>query len=163
MRKALLVKLSKNGLSPTWPDLAHWSMLMTMTMTMQIVVRLVEADVLLVAWWKMEESAMLLAQTITENDCATRVEAFPIWSIDKFLYPLKWVQGLDYISELGSCLGSLNGRSRRSTTSISMGEPPGWDWRGSKMAVLKYLICRYPLPSIQKDHKRPQKTEKDQK
>ena len=22
-----------------------------------------------------------------------------------------------------------------------MGEPPGWDWRGSKMAVLKYLIC----------------------
>ena len=27
-------------------------------------------------------------------------------------------------------------------TSISIGEPPGWDWRGSKMAVLKYLICR---------------------
>jgi len=27
--------------------------------------------------------------------------------------------------------------------SISMGEPPGWDWRGSKMAVLKYLICGY--------------------
>ena len=48
MRKALLVKLAKNGLSPTWPDLAHWSMLMTMTMTMQFVVQLVEADVLLV-------------------------------------------------------------------------------------------------------------------
>ena len=95
----------------------------------------------LFAWWKMEESAILLAQTITENDCATRVEAFPIWSIDKFLYPLKWVQDFDYISELGSCLGSLNGRSRRSTTSISISEPPGWDWRGSKMAVLKYLIC----------------------
>ena len=26
-------------------------------------------------------------------------------------------------------------------SSISIGEPPGWDWRGSKMAVLKYLIC----------------------
>ena len=28
-------------------------------------------------------------------------------------------------------------------SSISIGEPPGWDWRGSKMAVLKYLICGY--------------------
>ena len=69
----------------------------------------------------------------------------PIWIIDKFLHPLKWVQDLDYNSELGSCLGSLNGRSRRSTTNKSIGEPPGWDCRGSKMAAFKYLICRYPI------------------
>ena len=110
-------------------------------MTMQFVVQLVEADVLLVCLVEDGRISNVARSNNHRNDCATRVEAFPIWTIDKFLYPLKWVQDLDYNSELGSCLGSLNGRSRRSTTSISMGEPPGWDWRGSKMAVLKYLIC----------------------
>ena len=53
-------------------------MLKTMTMTMQLVVQLVEADVLLVCLVEDGRISNLLAQTITENDCATRVEAFPI-------------------------------------------------------------------------------------
>ena len=36
----------------------------------------------------------------------------------------------------------------RCTTSISIGEPPGCDWRGSKMAVLKYLICGFFLVGV---------------
>ena len=129
--------------APAWPDLAHWSMLKTMTMTMQLVVQLVEADVLLVCLVEDGRISNVARSNNHRKWLRHACRGIPIWIIDRFLYPLKWVQDLDYNSELGSCLGSLNGRSRRSTTSISMGEPPGWDWRGSKMAVLKYLICGY--------------------
>ena len=116
-------------------------MLKTMTMTMQLVVQLVEADVLLVCLVEDGRISNLARSNNHRKWLRHACRGIPIWIIDKFLYPLKWVQDLDYNSELGSCLGSLNGRSRRSTTSISIREPPGWDWRGSKMAVLKYLIC----------------------
>ena len=56
----------------------HWSMLMTMTMTMQIVVRLVEADVLLVCLVEDGRISNVARSNNHRNDCATRVEAFPI-------------------------------------------------------------------------------------
>ena len=56
----------------------HWSMLMTMTMTMQIVVRLVEADVLLVCLVEDGRISNVACSNNHINDCAMRVEAFPI-------------------------------------------------------------------------------------
>ena len=51
---------------------------MTMTMTMQFVVRLVEADVLLVCLVEDGRISNVARSNNHRNDCATRVEAFPI-------------------------------------------------------------------------------------
>ena len=96
---------------------------------MQFVVRLVEADVLLVCLVENGRISNVARSNNHRNDCATRVEAFPIWIIDKFQ---SWEAAL-------AALVAVPGRC---TTNKSIGEPPGWDWRGSKMAAFKYLICR---------------------